>query len=121
MKFLFKLFLTFFLLTLGTLLYSAWTAMTPGERYKIIDRASSGDVDGVQQELEYKAGKEFRRQQNKMTEAATDAIQDLSDQLIDQTTAHIKAGADSAAEDTKRKLQQELAGQVDETLSPPAP
>lgn len=111
MKFLFKLFLTFFLLTLGTLLYSAWTSMTPGERYKIIDRATSGDVDGVQQELEYKAGKELRRQQNKVTEAATDAIQDLSDQLIDQTTAHIKAGADAAAEDTKRKLQQELAGQ----------
>lgn len=107
-KFLLKLFLSFFLLCLGTLAYYAWMALTPGERYQIIDQASAGDLDGVQGALEFKAGEELRRQQENVTRAATDAIQDLSDQLIEQTTAQIKAGADAAAQDTKKQLQQQL-------------
>lgn len=105
MKTLIKLVIVLAVIGVAVFGYFFWTGMTPGERYHLVDKARSGDVEGLADSVKYKAEEELERQKRKAAEKASDAIKEVGDQLVDETAKRIKEGTDEAAEDAKQKIR----------------
>lgn len=105
MKSLIKLVLALAIVGAAVFGYFFWTNMTAGERYHLVDKARSGDVDGLADSVKFKAEEELERQKRKAAEKASEAIKEVSDQIVDETAKRIKEGTDEAAEDAKRKIR----------------
>ena len=105
MRMLIKLMLA--LVVVGALVagYRFWTGLTPGERYHLVDKARSGDVDGLADGVKFKASEEMERQKRKAAETAAGAIKEVSDELVDSVADRIKSGTDDAAKDAKQKIR----------------
>jgi hypothetical protein len=96
MKFLFKLL--FFSLLIGGCyaLWHFWQELTPGERYHIVDKAKTGDVDGFADSVKYKADIAIEREKQKAAEALKEVA---------------NAAVDSAATGTKKAIEKKVDGE----------
>jgi hypothetical protein len=108
MKFLLKLVILIVVVAGGAAVYVFWDDLTPGEKYHLVDKARSGDVDGLTDSVKHKAGEHVDRTKKK----AADAIQDLSNKAVDAAAEGAKKGIDSAASDAKKNVQSQVEAEL---------
>jgi hypothetical protein len=107
-KTLFKLVLLLVLVGAGVGAYVFWDNLTPGERYHMVDKARSGDIDGLKDNIEHKAGEEIDRQKDK----AAEVIKDIGNKAVDAAADGAKQGIDAAADDAKKGIKDQVEDEL---------
>lgn len=108
MKTLFKLVLLLVIIGVGVGVYVFWDELTPGERYHLVDKARTGDVDSLADTVKFKAGEQLDRTKEK----AAKTVKEISDKAVDAAADSAKQGIDSAAGDAKNEVRSKVDAEL---------